>query len=103
MTFDEALENYRQIRTELRELQGTIDKAVKEHQKLGKEIERMKKTYRSKRMDLVDAQNALVPELQKEVKNSPTYEPPEIQKYKVKDESQDNSVRSTPLQEDNAV
>jgi seryl-tRNA synthetase len=97
MTFDEALEGYRQLRTELRELQSEIDKAVREHEKLGKKIERDKKTYRAKRMALIDAQNALIPELQKEVNNSPTYEPPEIKTYQSEEQDQDDGSQNGAL------
>ena len=76
MTFDEALQDYQDKRALVRELQSDLAKAEAEYVKRGKEIEQMQKVYRTRRREMVEAADSLVPELQKEVSNHPTLEKP---------------------------
>lgn len=74
MTFDEALQDYQDKRALVRELQGDLARAEAEYVKRGKEIEQMRKVYLARRREMVEAADALIPELQKEVGSHPTLE-----------------------------
>lgn len=73
-SFDEALLDYQTKRQELRELQGKITKKENEQAQLDKEVVVLKRKYISKRKAVVEAQDILIPELQKEVKANPVFE-----------------------------
>jgi len=69
-TFDEALEEFRTARQELRDTQGELSKALHEREKLDKHISGLVKKYTSRYGRLVRAQDNLVPELNKEVSSA---------------------------------
>ena len=78
MTFDQALENYQTLRTELRCMQGTIDKMANDYKKLGKSILQQRKAYKSKHRAFLDAVAALKPELDKEITGSSLAVPADV-------------------------
>ena len=74
MTFDEAYQDYQDKRALVRELQSDLDKAEAEYIKRGKEIAMMRKQYKARRREMVEAGDVLIPELQKEIASHPTLE-----------------------------
>jgi len=70
-TFDEALEHYRNLRSELRGLQSDLDKLANERRKVSKDIAAKHGDYKRKRKQYLEAANVLMPELNKEIQAHP--------------------------------
>jgi len=70
-TFDDSLENYRNLRTELRGIQSDLDKLANERRRISKEIASKHGEYKRKRKQYLEAANTLMPELNKEIQAHP--------------------------------
>ena len=71
MPLETALETYREKRKEVRELQSHLDKLANDRRKLSKDIAQGHRSYKTKHRELLEAQAALKPELDKEVQAHP--------------------------------
>lgn len=74
-TFDDTLKTYQEKRAELRGLQSEIQTTENEYRQKGKDLAASKRRYNSVRKQLLASQDALIPELKKEVAAHPLLDP----------------------------
>jgi DNA gyrase/topoisomerase IV subunit A len=75
MTFDEALVTYQDSRTKTREALSEVHRLENQYLELGKELAQSKRRYNVVRRNLQRAQDALIPELRKEVASHQLLDP----------------------------